>query len=81
MKRIAILFAAIIVILPLVRGEQSPPRGTDDVSASGVRDGGGFEPENLAVEIHNLLHPELKIPPLTVVTRQPSEPTEITEVQ
>jgi len=46
-----------------------------------VRDGGGFEPENLAVEIDNLLNPELKIPPLTVVTRQPSEPTEITEVQ
>ena len=36
MKRIAILFAAIIVILPLVRGEQSPPRGTDGVSESGA---------------------------------------------
>ena len=36
MKRIAILFAAIIVNLPLVRGEQSPPRGTDGVSASGA---------------------------------------------
>ncbi len=36
MKRIAILFAAIIGILPLVRGEQSPPRGTDGVSASGA---------------------------------------------
>ena len=46
-----------------------------------IRDGGGFEPENLAVEIHNLLNPGLKISPLTVVTRQPSEPTEITEVQ
>ncbi len=46
-----------------------------------IRDGGGFEPENLAVEIHNLLNPSLKISPLTVVTRQPSEPTEITEVQ
>jgi len=42
---------------------------------------GGFEPENLAVEIHNLLNPGLKISPLTVVTRQPSEPAEITEVQ
>jgi CubicO group peptidase (beta-lactamase class C family) len=46
-----------------------------------VRDGGAFEPENLAVEIHNLLHPALKISPLTVVTRQPSEPAEIPEVE
>ena len=46
-----------------------------------IRDGGGFEPENLAVEIHNLLNPELKISPLTVITRQPSAPTEITEVE
>ena len=46
-----------------------------------VRDGGAFEPENLAVEIHNLLNPELKISPLTVVTRQPSEPAEIPEVE
>ena len=40
-----------------------------------VRDGGGFEPENVAVEIHNLLNPGLKISPLTVVSRLPSEPT------
>jgi CubicO group peptidase (beta-lactamase class C family) len=46
-----------------------------------IRDGGGFEPENVAVDIHNLLNPELKVSPLTVVTRQPLEPTEITEVQ
>lgn len=46
-----------------------------------IRDGGGFEPENLAVDIHNLLNPKLKISPLTVVTRQPSKPIEITEVQ
>ena len=46
-----------------------------------IRDGGGFEPENVAVEIHNLLNPKLKISPLTVVTRQPSEPTEVTELQ
>jgi len=46
-----------------------------------IRDGGGFEPENLAVEIHNLLNPDLKISRLTVVTRQPSQPAEITEVQ
>ena len=42
--------------------------------AGNIRDGGAFEPGNLAVEIHNLLNPDLKIPPLTVVTRQPSEP-------
>jgi CubicO group peptidase (beta-lactamase class C family) len=46
-----------------------------------IRDGGGFEPENLAVDIHNLLNPKLKISPLTVVTRQPSETTELTEMQ
>jgi CubicO group peptidase (beta-lactamase class C family) len=46
-----------------------------------IRDGGGFEPENLAVDIHNLLNPKLKISPLTVVTRQPSTPIEMTEEQ
>ena len=46
-----------------------------------VRDGGAFEPENLAVEIHNLLNPALKISPLTIVSRQPSEPAEIPEVE
>jgi hypothetical protein len=46
-----------------------------------IRDGGGFEPENVAVEIHNLLNPKLKISPLTVVTRQPSEPLEVTELE
>ena len=46
-----------------------------------VRDGGAFEPENLAVEIHNLLNPALKISPLTVVTRHPSEPAKVPEVE
>ena|SRR5438270_10208660 len=46
-----------------------------------VRDGGAFEPENLAVEIHNLLNAALKISPVTIVARQPSEPLEIPEVQ
>jgi hypothetical protein len=46
-----------------------------------IRDGGGFEPENVAVEIHNLLNPKLKISPLTVVTRQPSEPIEVPELE
>lgn len=46
-----------------------------------VRDGGGFEPEDLAAEIHNLLNPALKISPLTVVTRQPSQPAEIPELE
>ena len=44
--------------------------------AGNIRDGGAFEPGNLAVEIHELLNPDLKISPLTVVTRQPSEPIE-----
>ena len=46
-----------------------------------IRDGGGFEPENIAAENHNLLNPQIKISPLTVVTRQPSEPIEITEAE
>ncbi len=46
-----------------------------------VRDGGGFEPENLAAQIHNLLNPALKIPPLTVITREPSAPIEAQEVE
>jgi CubicO group peptidase (beta-lactamase class C family) len=46
-----------------------------------VRDGGGFEPENVATEIHNILNPALKISPLTVVTREPSEPVEMTELE
>ena len=46
-----------------------------------VRDGGGFEPGNLAAEIHNILNPVLKISPLNVVTRQPSEPAEMTELE
>jgi len=35
----------------------------------------------LAVEIHNLLNPALKISPLTVITRQPSQPAEIPELE
>ena len=46
-----------------------------------VRDGGGFTPENLAAEIHNILNPASKISPLTVVTRQPSESVEMTELE
>jgi len=46
-----------------------------------ARDGGAFEPENLAVEVHNLLNPALKISPVTVVTRKPSEPLEIPQVE
>jgi CubicO group peptidase (beta-lactamase class C family) len=46
-----------------------------------VRDGGGFTSENLAAEIHNILNPALKISPLTVVTRQPSESVEMTELE
>jgi CubicO group peptidase (beta-lactamase class C family) len=46
-----------------------------------ARDAGAFEPENLAVEVHNLLNPALKISPVTVVTRQPSEPLEIPQVE
>lgn len=41
--------------------------------AGNIRDGGAFEPGNLAVEIHNLIKPDLEISPLTVVTRQASE--------
>lgn len=46
-----------------------------------VRDGGAFEPENLAVEIHNLINPDLKVPPLTVVTRPASEPAKTPEME
>ena len=45
-----------------------------------VRDGGGFEPENVATEIHNILNPALDIPSLTVVTR-PAEPPETLELE
>ncbi|MBV9719304.1 MAG: beta-lactamase family protein [Candidatus Eremiobacteraeota bacterium] len=34
-----------------------------------VRDGGYFDPENLAARIHNMLNPALDIPPLTVIVR------------
>lgn len=46
-----------------------------------VRDGGHFEPENLAAEIHNILNPDLHIPPLTVVIRPASEVPETPEVE
>ena len=46
-----------------------------------VRDGGAFEPENLAARIHNLLNPALKIPPLTVITRKPSVPAGTPQVE
>jgi CubicO group peptidase (beta-lactamase class C family) len=38
-------------------------------AAGNVRDGGGFSPENLAVEIHNLLNPALALPPVLIVDR------------
>ena len=37
-----------------------------------VRDGGYFDPENLAAKIHNLLNPAVYVPPLTVVARPES---------
>jgi CubicO group peptidase (beta-lactamase class C family) len=42
-------------------------------AAGNVRDGGAFSPENLAVEIHNLLSPGLTLPPVFVVER-PAKP-------
>jgi CubicO group peptidase (beta-lactamase class C family) len=45
-----------------------------------VRDEGGFEPENLAAEMHNIVNPGLHIPPVTVVTR-PAEPPETLELE
>ena len=46
-----------------------------------VRDGGYFEPENLAAEIHNILNPTVHIPPLTVIVRHPSAPPDTPEVE
>ena len=46
-----------------------------------VRDGGVFAPENLAVEIHNLIDPDLKISPLTVVTRPALESAGMPEME
>ena len=36
MKRLAILFIALVVMPPVVRGEQSPSSGTGGVSVPGV---------------------------------------------
>ena len=46
-----------------------------------VRDGGYFEPENLATEIHNMLNPAVHIPPLTVIVRHPSATPDTPEVE
>jgi D-alanyl-D-alanine carboxypeptidase len=46
-----------------------------------IRDGGTFEPENVAADIHNIVNPALKVPPVTVVTRHPSEPLDIPVVE
>jgi len=45
-----------------------------------VRDEGGFEPENVAAEIHNILNPDLHVPAVTVVTR-PAEPPQTLELE
>jgi CubicO group peptidase (beta-lactamase class C family) len=44
-----------------------------------VRDGGYFEPENLAAKIHNLLNPAVDVPPLTVVARAAKPPNDSEE--
>jgi CubicO group peptidase (beta-lactamase class C family) len=46
-----------------------------------VRDGGFFDPENLAAKIHNMLNPALTVPPLTVVARPASPPNDSSESQ
>ncbi len=46
-----------------------------------VRDGGYFDPENLAAKIHNLLNPAIVIPPLTVITRPASPPNDSSDEQ
>jgi CubicO group peptidase (beta-lactamase class C family) len=46
-----------------------------------VRDGGYFEPENLAAEIHNMLNPSVHIPPLTVIVRHPTAKPDTPEVE
>jgi len=46
-----------------------------------VRDGGYFDPENLAAKIHNLLNPSLVIPPLTVIARPASPPNDSPDEQ
>jgi CubicO group peptidase (beta-lactamase class C family) len=46
-----------------------------------VRDGGYFEPENLAAEIHNVLNPAVHISPLNVIVRHPSATPDTPEVE
>ncbi len=46
-----------------------------------VRDGGYFDPENLAARIHNILNPALVIPPITIITRAAWPPNDSTEQQ
>ncbi|MBV8066326.1 MAG: beta-lactamase family protein [Candidatus Eremiobacteraeota bacterium] len=46
-----------------------------------VRDGGYFEPENLAATIHNTLNPSVNVPPLTVIVRAPKPPNDSGEEQ
>jgi D-alanyl-D-alanine carboxypeptidase len=46
-----------------------------------VRDGGFFEPENLAAKIHNLLNPAVFVPPPTVVVRAAKPPNDSEEPQ
>jgi hypothetical protein len=46
-----------------------------------VRDGGYFEPENLAVKIHNMLNPSVVVPPPTVIARAAKPPNDSEEPQ
>lgn len=46
-----------------------------------VRDGGYFDPENLAAKIHNMLNPAIDVPPLTVIVRPAKPPSDDAEPQ
>ena len=54
--------------------------GYNIVIIGNVRDAEVFEPENLAARIHNLLNPDLIVPPLQVILRPPSSATDSSEV-
>lgn len=47
--------------------------------AGNVRDGGYFDPENLAAKIHNLLNPAVYVPPPTVIVRPAKPPNDSME--
>lgn len=46
-----------------------------------VRDGGYFDPENLAAKIHNMLNPAIYVPPPTVIVRPAKPPNDSMEPQ